>query len=277
MRFSMNNLRAFLATGALMEPISPIYADIISITRHTACSPVASIDIAKPMISRPEVAPIPVARAEIAGVQVAGKERAEDDISKQQTDARLPQASGRKSRTRAHQPLQLAARLQLVETPERGDHLLARLVAVAAALNDLQIGAPGRGLAAEVHGGGSACWCAHGVADSIEKNQIKPPKNVALHFRENATSHQAKSMTYATSTRANCRRFVKVTHNRRDVTLPFNQFRHASRANRLQAFPATNRARHRSLLHPQRGTPDCRQRRSLSELTERNRHTLRMK
>ena len=50
---------------------------------------------------------------------------------------------GRKARPRANQPFQLAARLQLVEPPERGDHLLAHLVAVAAALDDLQIGAPG--------------------------------------------------------------------------------------------------------------------------------------
>jgi len=50
---------------------------------------------------------------------------------------------GCKARTRPHQPLQLAARLQLVETPKRGDHLLAHLLAVAAALDDLQIGAPG--------------------------------------------------------------------------------------------------------------------------------------
>jgi hypothetical protein len=37
---------------------------------------------------------------------------------------------------RAPERLQLAARLQLVETPERGDHLLAHLVAVTAALDD---------------------------------------------------------------------------------------------------------------------------------------------
>ena len=49
----------------------------------------------------------------------------------------------RKTRTRAQQSLQLAARLQLLETSERGDHLLTHLVAVAAALDDLQIGAPG--------------------------------------------------------------------------------------------------------------------------------------
>ena len=39
---------------------------------------------------------------------------------------------GRKARTRAHQPFQLAARLQVLETPERRDHLLTHLVAVAA-------------------------------------------------------------------------------------------------------------------------------------------------
>ena len=50
---------------------------------------------------------------------------------------------GREPRARAQQPLQLAARLQLVETPERGDHLLAHLVAGAAARDDLQVGAPG--------------------------------------------------------------------------------------------------------------------------------------
>ena len=60
---------------------------------------------------------------------------------------------GRKSRARAQQPLELAARLQFLETPERRDHLLADLIAVAAALDDLQIGASGRGLAAKVHDG----------------------------------------------------------------------------------------------------------------------------
>ncbi|HEV2672576.1 MAG TPA: hypothetical protein VGU74_15890, partial [Gemmatimonadales bacterium] len=46
---------------------------------------------------------------------------------------------------------------------------------------------------------------AHTEPRFDRKNQTKSPKNVALHFRENATPHQAKSMTYATSTRANCR------------------------------------------------------------------------
>src|SRR4029077_4267675 len=88
---------------------------------------------------------------------------------------------GGKARTRAHQPFQLAARLQLIETTERGDHLLAHLATVAAALNDLQIGAPGRGLAAEIHGGSSACWCAHEVAIRSKKsNQIDRKRGTTL-------------------------------------------------------------------------------------------------
>jgi hypothetical protein len=93
MRLSANNLRAVVVTGALMEPTSAIYAEIISVTPHTACSSVTPINVAKPSIDRPEVAPIPVARAEIASVEVAGKERAEADTSKQETVAGLPQAS----------------------------------------------------------------------------------------------------------------------------------------------------------------------------------------
>lgn len=87
---------------------------------------------------------------------------------------------GGEPRTRAQQPLQLAARLQLLETPERGDHLLTHLVALAAALDDLQIGAPGRGLAAEVHGGGSACWCAHRAA-------IRPEKSIRIDKKRGTT------------------------------------------------------------------------------------------
>ena len=47
------------------------------------------------------------------------------------------------ARARSQQPLQLPAFLQLLVPSKRGDHLLAHLVAVAAALDDLQIGAPG--------------------------------------------------------------------------------------------------------------------------------------
>ena len=58
---------------------------------------------------------------------------------------------GGKARARSQQPLQLAAGLQLVVTSERGDHLLANLVALTPALDDLQVGAPARGLAPKVH------------------------------------------------------------------------------------------------------------------------------
>jgi hypothetical protein len=64
--------------------------------------------------------------------------------------------------------------------------LLAHLIAVAAAFDDLQIGAPGGGLAAEIHGGGSAFWRAHGAMIRLKKS-TKSIKNVALQFRENAT------------------------------------------------------------------------------------------
>jgi hypothetical protein len=50
---------------------------------------------------------------------------------------------------------------------------------------------------------------AHTESRFDQKNQIKSTKNVALHFRENAAPHQAKSITYAMSTRANCRRWAK--------------------------------------------------------------------
>src|SRR5690349_7181123 len=43
-----------------------------------------------------------------------------------------------------------------------------------------------------------------------QKNQSESTKNVALHFRENVTLQQAKSITYLTSTRPNCRRWVKL-------------------------------------------------------------------
>ena len=58
-----------------------------------------------------------------------------------------------KARPRAQQALQLPARLQLVDPPERRDHLLADRRALAPALDDLQIGATAGGFLAEVHGG----------------------------------------------------------------------------------------------------------------------------
>ena len=57
------------------------------------------------------------------------------------------------TRPRAQKPLQLPALLQILDPPERGDHLLAHRGALAPALDDLQIGATAGGLLAEIHGG----------------------------------------------------------------------------------------------------------------------------
>ena len=58
---------------------------------------------------------------------------------------------GREPRARAHQPLQLTARREHVQTPEGGDHPLADLAPDPLALRDLEIGPPARGLLAEIH------------------------------------------------------------------------------------------------------------------------------
>ena len=46
------------------------------------------------------------------------------------------------SRAGAEQSFQLAACLQFVHAAERGNHLLANLITLAPALDDLQVGAP---------------------------------------------------------------------------------------------------------------------------------------
>ena len=56
------------------------------------------------------------------------------------------QRARREPRPRAQQPLQLAARLQLVEAPEGGDHPLLHSTTRTSALGDLEIGPPARGL-----------------------------------------------------------------------------------------------------------------------------------
>src|SRR5271166_4123078 len=57
------------------------------------------------------------------------------------------------ARPRAQQALQLPALPQILDPPERRDHLLAHRGALAQALDDLQIGATAGGLLAEIHGG----------------------------------------------------------------------------------------------------------------------------
>ena len=57
------------------------------------------------------------------------------------------------ARSRAQKPLQLPALPQILDPPERRDHLLAHRGALAPALDDLKIGATAGGLLAEIHGG----------------------------------------------------------------------------------------------------------------------------
>src|SRR5665811_1515821 len=59
---------------------------------------------------------------------------------------------GGETRAGSQKPLQLSTLAQLLDTPERGDHLLTDLRAVAVAFDDLQIGATAGGFLAEVHG-----------------------------------------------------------------------------------------------------------------------------
>src|SRR5208282_162035 len=59
---------------------------------------------------------------------------------------------GGETRARSQQALQLSALAQILDAAERGDHLLAHLRALAAALDDLEIGAAARGFLAEIHG-----------------------------------------------------------------------------------------------------------------------------
>src|SRR5208337_1062609 len=59
---------------------------------------------------------------------------------------------GGEARARTQQALQLPARLQILDAAERGDDLLAHRGAFATAFNDLEIGAAGGGLLAEIHG-----------------------------------------------------------------------------------------------------------------------------
>ena len=55
------------------------------------------------------------------------------------------------ARARAQKPLQPAVLLQILDPPERGDHLLAHRGALASAFDNLQIGAAAGGLLAEIH------------------------------------------------------------------------------------------------------------------------------
>src|SRR5450759_2064615 len=58
---------------------------------------------------------------------------------------------GGEARAGSQKPFQLSALAQILNTSERGDHLLTDLRAVAVAFDDLQIGATAGGLLSEVH------------------------------------------------------------------------------------------------------------------------------
>src|SRR5574337_1443119 len=98
-------------------------------------------------------------------------------------------------RPRAQQPLQLSARLQVLDPPERGDHLLADRRALAPALDDLQIGAAARGLLAEIHGGKPAADSMPVRTDSAKRSQkstkISAQRGTTLRSEEHTSELQS--------------------------------------------------------------------------------------
>ncbi len=116
-----------------------------------------------------------------------------------------------KARSRAQQPLQLPALPQLVDPPERGDHLLAHRRAFASALDDLQIGAAARGLPAEIHGSWLVARLergAHTITPQHQKINKKYPNDVALQHRNKTPPYPMISMSYDRPHPSNCRRSV---------------------------------------------------------------------
>src|SRR4029450_11775966 len=112
---------------------------------------------------------------------------------------------GGKPCARSQQPLQLAARLQFLVTAERGDHLLANLVAVTPALDDLQIGAPGSGVAAKIH---TSLPNLVRTQPRFEGNiQQQSDADVTLHFWTTRSSTPGFMRVSEPSDRRNCRRW----------------------------------------------------------------------
>ena len=103
------------------------------------------------------------------------------------------------ARPRAQQPLQLPALLQILDPPERRDHLLAHRGALAPALDDLQIGAAAGGLLAEIHGGepGADSILVRTVSACAPKKSIEIIQNVALHYSRPPPVAQIISIAYA--------------------------------------------------------------------------------
>src|SRR5665811_2588134 len=91
---------------------------------------------------------------------------------------------GGKARTGSQKPFQLSALAQILDTPERGDHLLADLRAFAAALDDLQIGTTARGFLAEVHG--QLISSQHMIAVCATSIKRKAPRRGTTFLRNQA-------------------------------------------------------------------------------------------
>ena len=87
---------------------------------------------------------------------------------------------GGEARTRAQQPLQLAAPRQLVEPAERGNHLLPDARPLAPGMDDLQIGAPAGGLLAEVHGATRLVVRTKSPSDAHKSSAIAPRRGTTL-------------------------------------------------------------------------------------------------
>ena len=73
---------------------------------------------------------------------------------------------------------------QILDAAERGDHLLAHLRAVAAAFDDLEIGAAARGLLAEIHARNRPVDSFRGAhmiwTDILQVNYIRASRGTTL-------------------------------------------------------------------------------------------------
>ena len=98
------------------------------------------------------------------------------------------------ARAGAQQPIELAARLEFLEPSQRRDHLLAHLVAVALALNDLQVERPCEVLRRKYMR--DSMWCAH---DRAASHTVQTESASKWHYISdpNSASPSTKSNAYA--------------------------------------------------------------------------------
>ena len=105
------------------------------------------------------------------------------------------------TRTRAQQPIELSAGFEFIEASQRGDDALPHLITRSVALHDLQVDAPLRLLAAEIHV--RLVWCAQIDACTGSVNQ-KHHHRVALHIQPIHRSASVNSITYDSSEQRYC-------------------------------------------------------------------------